>query len=63
MQTKKPKTDLDTINENQETLRNCRQTFLESISLKHGLGNHLVDNPIIDKVTKFKETMSNHTKL
>ena len=47
----------------QEKLRNCRQIFLDSISVKQGLGKHLVDNPIIDKVTKFKETMSNHTKL
>ena len=59
LKTKKSKTDSKVIDENQEKLKKCRQTFLDSITKKQGLGNHLVDNPIIDKVTKFKETMSN----
>ena len=53
--TKKSKTDLASINENQEKLKNCRQMYLDSISKKQGLGNHLVDNPIVDKITKFRK--------
>ena len=32
---------------------------LKKLPNKKGLGNHLIGNPIIEKVTKFKETMSN----
>ena len=56
--TKKTKTDLTAIIENQEKLKNCRQNFLDSIPEKQGLGNSLINNPILDKAGKFKEIMS-----
>ena len=47
------------MHENQQKLKDCRQKFLESIPKKQGLGEHLFDNPILDKATKVQETMSN----
>ena len=46
------------MHENQQKLKDCRQKFLESIPKKQGLGEHLIDNPILDKAEKFRETMS-----
>ena len=59
LNTKKAKTDLATVNENQENLKNCRKMFLDSIAKKQGLGEHLIDNPILDKAVKYKEIMTN----
>ena len=56
---KKPKSDLESVNENQERLKGKRKTFLDSISKKEGLGKCLIDNPILDKATKFRKIMSN----
>ena len=56
---KKPKTDLESVNENQEKLKSNRKKFLNSISKKQGLGECLIDNPILDKATKFRKIMSN----
>ena len=59
LHSKKPKSDLDSVNENQENLKGKRKTFLDSISKKEGLGKCLIDNPILDKATKFRKIMSN----
>ena len=59
LQAKNLKSDSTTITENQKNLKNCRQNFLDCTSKKQGLGEHLVSNPIIKKVTNFKEIMSN----
>ena len=56
--TKKSKIDLDTINENQEKLKTSKKAFLEAIAKKEGLSQHLIDNPVIEKASKFKEIMS-----
>ena len=58
LQNKKSKIDIATMNENQEKLKDCRRTFLDSISKKHGLSKSLIDNPILEKTTKFREIMS-----
>ena len=39
LQTKKSKTDLAAIDENQEKLKNCKQMFLDSIPKKEGQCN------------------------
>ena len=61
LHSKKPKSDLDSVNENQENLKGKRKTFLDSISKKQGLGECLIDNPIFDKATGFREIMSLET--
>ena len=56
---KKSKTDSAPVNENQEKLKDKRKALLDSIPKKQGFGQSLIDNPIIDKATRFREIMSN----
>ena len=59
LQSKKNKTDKAVVAENHEKLKEKRQQFLKTIQNKQGLGQHLIDNPIIEKADNFREIMAN----
>ena len=44
--------------EDHESLKNCRKSFLDSISKKQGLSQCLNENPILNKATRIREIIS-----